>query len=63
MEYDSKVWDKLDIHSRTEMDQKGLYPRYRALMKKKFPKPMSRKTMMALENENFHSAYEAIGYK
>ena len=63
MDYDNMLWNKLGVRSRTEMDEKGLYPKYISEMKKKFKKPLSRNVMRILENENYHSAYEAIGYK
>ena len=62
MDYDNKLWNKYGVSSLTELEQKGFKKKYVMVMKKKFPKPMSRKTMQVLENENYHSAYSAIGY-
>lgn len=63
IEYDNYVWDRLGISSRTDMDARGLFPTYKKMMKSKFKTPMGVETMRELERENYHSAYEAIGYK
>ena len=60
MEIDKGIWKKLKISSRTDMDNKGLHPLYKRLVKQEVAGKVHPIELDVLTDNNYHSMRDAI---